>query len=269
MKKSSKRKSRNIPPEVYDKAYLLSDYLEGYQEYKEGRLSSVKQSELNLLELKNGMHMLEVGIGRGEFLYNCSKKGAIVTGIDYSKDAIDIARRHFEGIDADLSVADARSLPFKSNSFDRVFSGDVLEHMTYEDGLLKIKEMHRVLKPGGFMLLHTSPNTVFIRGVYPIVKHLIKLINKPLIENLDYNIKVVCPKVHVDEYNFFSLKKAARKAGFQDYEVWINPDILRSGKHRYTESLTGNPLMKLAAFMGRLSFVRFFIGNDLYLKVRK
>ena len=52
-------------------------------------------------------------------------------------------------------------------------------------------------------------------------------------------------------------------------EVWIGGDILRSSRHRHTRSLSGNPLVRLAGALGRLSAFRFFLGNDLFLKARK
>lgn len=266
----NKSEKRQIPPEVYNKKYLLSDYLEGYTEFKEGSLSVVKSNELNLLKLKKGTKLLEVGIGRGELLYHCAKKGAKIAGIDYSKDAIDIAKQTLhEFSDADLRVADCRKLPFSSNSFERVFSGDVIEHLCYEDGILMLKEMSRVLKPGGFMLIHTTPNSIFTKITYPLGKHFLKLINKEAVKSIDYTLNVVGPKVHLQEYNLFSLKKIAKRSGLTDAKAWVSEDILRSSKHRCTKDLGKNSMIRFIGSCGKYSVIRFLLGNDLYLQYTK
>lgn len=46
-----------------------------------------------------------------------------------------------------------RRLPFRSDSFDAVLSSDVIEHLA--DGLEAVGEIHRVLRPGGVLLLNT------------------------------------------------------------------------------------------------------------------
>lgn len=42
---------------------------------------------------------------------------------------------------------------FKSNSMNKVYASHVLEHVNCDEGLIVIKEVHRVLKPGGIFLL--------------------------------------------------------------------------------------------------------------------
>ena len=101
----------------------MSQLLEGYKEFREGRLSVVKARELEMVALERGTSLLEVGFGRGEFLYHCARRGAKVAGIDYSRDAYEIAKELFrEYPDADIRVADCRDLPFPDESFERVFS---------------------------------------------------------------------------------------------------------------------------------------------------
>lgn len=47
-------------------------------------------------------------------------------------------------------VADARDIPFRSETVDRIYCGHVLEHLSYEQGVPSaLREMRRVLKPGG------------------------------------------------------------------------------------------------------------------------
>lgn len=264
-------KKKDIPSEIYDRNYLMSQYLEGLESFKKGLLSVVKTNELNMLELKKGTKLLEVGIGRGELLCHCAKKGADVTGIDYSKDSVDIAKETMrEFPSADLQIADCRNLPFISESFERVFAGDVIEHMSFEDGIKMLQEMYRVLKPGGFMLIHTTPNTIFTKIIFPFGKHFLKLINKDVVNKIDYNIKIISPKYHIYEYNLLSLKKAAKEAGLiKNIKIWISEDILRSGQHRYTKDLGKNPIIKIMSYLGKISTIRFLFGNDLYLKCYK
>ena len=269
MARRQARRSARLPSDLYDTAYLMSQLLEGYREFREGRLSVVKARELEMLALEKGTSLLEVGFGRGEFLYHCAQRGARVAGIDYSKDAYEIAKGLFQDRpETDLRVADCRDLPFADESFERVFSGDVIEHLNYQDGILMLQEMVRVLKPGGFLLLHTTPNTVFTKGVYPLAKPFLRLIDARTIQEVDRHM-AVGKTVHVHEYNILTLRKVAREAGLRGARVWIDADVLRSGEHPYTKTFGKNPLIGWVASLSRTGPVRFLLGNDLYLRYDK
>ncbi len=264
-----RKSKKRISPKAYNKAYLLSNSVEGYEEFKRGGLSYIKAKLFNMLALEKDIAFLEVGIGRGEFLYHCAKAGAKVTGIDYSKDVVEIAKETLrEFSEANILLADGTNMPFDSNSFERVFAGDVIEHLCYEDAVLMLKEMYRVLKPGGFMLIHTAPNTIFTKLIYPLAKHILKLINKDAAKAVDRQLEVG-RQFHIHEYNLFSLRKVAKKAGLTGTKIWIDKDILRSGKHRLTQALSKNPLITFISSCGRYSIIRFLLGNDLYLKSYK
>jgi ubiquinone/menaquinone biosynthesis C-methylase UbiE len=106
---------RRVPPEAYDRSCLLSDSTEGFQEFQQGSLSFIKRLQFDMLELGPGIRLLEVDFGRGEFLRDCAKRGADVAAIDYFPDALEIARQTMaEFPNADLRIADCRSLPFDS-----------------------------------------------------------------------------------------------------------------------------------------------------------
>jgi ubiquinone/menaquinone biosynthesis C-methylase UbiE len=260
---------RRVPSDVYDRDYLLSENTEGYEDFKSGSLSHVKQLQLDLLELGPQTTLLEVGLGRGEFLRHCAERGAVVAGVDYSEAAIEIARGTLASVPrADLRIADCKALPFEADSFDRVYAGDVLEHQDVEDGAQMLREMYRVLRPGGFLLVHTAPNAMFMKVVYPIAKPILRLIDRATVDALEKHL-AVNRVVHVHEYTTLSLKRVARRAGLKDPEIWIGDDLLRSARHRHTANLSENFLVRWIGGLGRLRLVRFFLGNDLFLKVWK
>jgi SAM-dependent methyltransferase len=260
--------NRSIAPETYNRAYLLSHNLEGYQDYLAGSLSPIKQKQLELLELDPSRALLEIGMGRGEFLRACARRAGRVTGIDYSRDAWEISRDTLRDVPgADLRVADCRELPFADGSFDRVFSGDVIEHMTRDDGVRMLQEAWRVLRPGGLLLIHTAPNTLFTHWVYPAAKPLLRLIDREAIAALDAHM-AVGREVHVHEFNWFRLRGIARDAGLHNADVWLDSEVLRGGQG-HARTLSRNPLVRAAGWLGRLGPVRLFLGNDLYLRCRK
>jgi ubiquinone/menaquinone biosynthesis C-methylase UbiE len=97
-----------------------------------------------------GQRLLEVGCGIGTDLVRFAKSGARVTGIDLAQTAIDLARRNFElnGVAAEeLRVANGEALPYADESFDVVYGHGVVQYTA--DAPRLIREMHRVLKPGG------------------------------------------------------------------------------------------------------------------------
>ena len=263
------RRREEIPAEEYDRDFYLSDHLEGFAEYRSGELSYVKQKQLEMLELAEGVTFLEVGYGRGELLLHAAMKKARVWGVDYSPDAVLVARETLRRFpDADLRTADSRRLPFPDDRFDRVFSGDVIEHMSYSDAVRSLAEMYRVVRPGGFVLVKTTPNTVFVRWVYPLAKHFFRRLDPASVRLMDEQLELM-RRIHVDEYDYFKLRRAARLAGMPHAKVWIDPDIVRSNRHRYSDRFRESRLIQWAAALGRFAPVRFFLGNDLYLLCRK
>jgi SAM-dependent methyltransferase len=109
-----------------------------------------------------GKQVLEVGCGQGATLNYLPKRGAFMYGIDMSADSLAQARvgaselGHLDHIK--LSIGDAENLFFSDASFDVVICGGVLHHT--EDTLSGVKEIYRVLKPGGvaIVMLYRSGN---------------------------------------------------------------------------------------------------------------
>jgi ubiquinone/menaquinone biosynthesis C-methylase UbiE len=103
------------------------------------------------------LRVLEIGCGLGTDGAQFAKAGADYTGVDLTEAAIELARRRFElfQLPGAFRVADAEQLDFPDNSFDVVYSHGVLHHTPDTAGA--IREVHRVLKPGGravVMLYH-------------------------------------------------------------------------------------------------------------------
>ena len=104
-----------------------------------------------------GLKVLEIGCGIGTDGAQFARAGADYTGIDLTEAAIDLARERFalSGLKGDFRVSDAENLNFPDDSFDLVYSHGVLHHTP--DIEAAIREIHRVLKPGGramVMLYH-------------------------------------------------------------------------------------------------------------------
>ncbi|MGQ0762749.1 MAG: class I SAM-dependent methyltransferase [Acidobacteriota bacterium] len=104
-----------------------------------------------------GLRVLEIGCGMGTDGAQFAKAGANYTGIDLTDAAVELARKRFQvsGLKGEFHVADAERLDFPDASFDLVYSHGVLHH-TPDIGAA-VREIHRVLKPGGramVMLYH-------------------------------------------------------------------------------------------------------------------
>lgn len=102
-----------------------------------------------------GRTLLDIGCNWGRWSFAAARKGYKVYGIDPGVGAILAAGRVAEelGADAEFVVGDARHLPFPDETFDTVFSYGVFQHFSYDDARLAIREMGRVVKPGGTALL--------------------------------------------------------------------------------------------------------------------
>ncbi len=96
-----------------------------------------------------GKHLLEIGCGVGTDLVRFAQGRAVVTGVDLSRTAIDLAKKNFEfhNLSCDLRVMNGETLEFPDNFFDAVYAHGVLQYTA--DAEKMISETYRVLKPGG------------------------------------------------------------------------------------------------------------------------
>jgi SAM-dependent methyltransferase len=119
---------------------------------------------LNLAGDVAGRNILDAGCGAGPLAAALRDRGARVTGFDASPAMVALARRRL-GPDTQVLVADlAEPLPFGTARFDDVVAALVLHYL--EDWTDPLAELHRVLKPGGRLIL--SVNHPVIRPVvYP------------------------------------------------------------------------------------------------------
>jgi SAM-dependent methyltransferase len=89
--------------------------------------------------------VLEVGTGTGLDARALTERGLAVRGVDLSPEHVRLARQ--SGVDA--YVAPAQRLPFDDASFDAVWCMSVLMHMPDDDLDRALREMARVVVPGG------------------------------------------------------------------------------------------------------------------------
>lgn len=100
-----------------------------------------------------GKTLLEIGCGLGIELGRLGQLGFDVTGIDLAPQAVELANANLKrkGVTGRAVVANAEALEFEDASFDVVYSSGVLQHTPDMDRA--IAELHRVLKPGGRILI--------------------------------------------------------------------------------------------------------------------
>lgn len=124
--------------------------------YRNGKRCQISLEEEALFELFDnnspaGSKVLDVGCGSGEIAHVIKEKGYLVTGVDFSRIAIELARK--QGVECQVLDLDT-GIPFADDMFDTVWAGDVIEHVF--DPIFVLKEIKRVMVPGG-QLLCTLP----------------------------------------------------------------------------------------------------------------
>jgi len=93
------------------------------------------------------------GDGYGSALLN--KTARSVIGVDVNKDVIDKACKKYISASLTFKQGSATNIPLDDQSVDVVVSFETLEHLEDHDGMMK--EIKRVLKPGGLLIIST-PN---------------------------------------------------------------------------------------------------------------
>ena len=112
---------------------------------------------VNLLEIKSGENLLDVGCGTGSLLLVAKKiyPNNEMVGIDVDSEVLEIASKKFKknSLDVKLINTSTAKLPFNDSSFDTVVSTLIFHHLPTKIKLQALQEIHRVLKKDGRFLL--------------------------------------------------------------------------------------------------------------------
>jgi SAM-dependent methyltransferase len=144
--------------ETYDEKWSIS-YDQRCIDYARGRFDAiVPADEQRDLPYDRA---LELGSGTGFFLLNLIQSGVARRGsvTDLSPGMVKVATRNGQslGLDIDGRVADAEGIPYDEDTFDLVVGHAVLHHIP--DVELSLREVVRVLKPGGRFIFAGEPTT--------------------------------------------------------------------------------------------------------------
>jgi len=129
-----------------------------------GFLREIVGRSVRWLEACERGHLLDVGCGNGSFLDMMQQLGWEVVGVDPDGEAVSTARRIF-GLKVFQGSLD--DVKFPDNHFDAITMNHVIEHVY--DPVILLKECHRVLKPGGVLVVVT-PN-IKSMGHYMFCEH--------------------------------------------------------------------------------------------------
>lgn len=123
---AQQRKDKLLPASAPKAAVQLPLPKTPFDGYRRRKLIQL----LNFGRYVGNRSVLEIGCGIGDLLLEMSKYGPKeIYGVDSSEESIALAKEYTKGINADLSVADARNLPFPDKSFDVVFVMFELQHI--------------------------------------------------------------------------------------------------------------------------------------------
>lgn len=101
-----------------------------------------------------GKSALEVGCGPGANLWYLAREGFETCGVDLSPVAVEQARKRLlemGALNADIRIGDFRKLPWPDSSFDLIVDIEALSSGTRDVIDAAVTEIHRVLKPGGWV----------------------------------------------------------------------------------------------------------------------
>lgn len=119
---------------------------------------------LKYLRKGSSLKMLDIGCGEGYYVRDAIEEGIDAYGIDTSTHALENA---VSEVKDRISFGSLTKIPFGDEEFDVMTAFDVIEHIHPKDTSNAVKEIDRVLKPNGIMII-TTPSTNFGSWVFDL-----------------------------------------------------------------------------------------------------
>ena len=119
--------------------------------------------------INKGDRVLDVGCGTGVLTLTVARAGGVVTGADLTPQLLERARENSQlaGLEVEFEEADVEALPYGDCEFDVVLSQ--FGHMFGPQPEVTVKEMARVLKPGGTLAFSTWPPELMLGRMFKLL----------------------------------------------------------------------------------------------------
>ncbi len=119
------------------------------------------------LKLNKNDRVLDIGCGWGGFAkYAAQKYGCHVTGVSIAREQIKFARQYAKGLSVQFKIQDYRQL---KGSYDKIFSGGMLEHVGYKNYPTYMKKIAELLTDDGIAVIDCIGGNVPGKGPNPWV----------------------------------------------------------------------------------------------------
>lgn len=213
---------------LYTREYFLHQ-VDGYREFADFRgeasqLFERHRRNLDLIALRPAHRFLDVGCGRGELVLHHARTGGDATGVDFSADAIELARQKARelGLSCTLLNASFDQVPTE-RAFDRILASEFIEHISPAEGRAFFKLARRLLQPDGRLVVYTYPNTLQRRIGYPLQRALVRLATGERLPAVQPDATSEHYRLyHLNEQSYGSLRRTARAAGFRQVRVFYD-----------------------------------------------
>lgn len=160
--RAAQRLHEKVPPNWYY-ASIRRNVFQRY--WHSRRFSEVGE----MIERVDG-RVLDIGCADGVFTNVILERSGAreVVGIDVLEKSVEWAKNHWKDEKRlRFQVGDAHKLKFKGNTFGAVFALEVMEHVEDPDSVLK--EIKRVLKPGGYAIVLVPTDNLLFRAIWWVV----------------------------------------------------------------------------------------------------
>jgi len=166
--------------------------------------------------------VLEIGCGTGCTTIPLAEQGCELTSIDVNDLDIMVAKKRCElyNLSANILAMNATKINEINEKFDLILFAASLEHMTYDERIISIKQAWNMLKKNGFLAVIETPNRLYYFDGHSSFLHFYHwLPDQIAMQYSKFSPREACRSSNSDEMTFI---RFGRGASFHEFEIALD-----------------------------------------------